>query len=470
MSSIYAETRTGPRVTVYLVNHNYEAYVREAIESVLAQTLSDYELLIIDDGSTDGSRAVIEEYLDPPGVRAIFQANKGLNATNNVALREARGKYLMRLDADDYLDPNALSVLAGMLDQDPQVGLVFPDYYKVASDGAVMGIVRRHDFDQVEMMDQPAHGACTMFRRECLLTLGGYDDSFRCQDGWDIWVRFIAHYGVRNVSLPLFYYRQHPKSLTRNEERLLATRAEIIRKRVVTVDTPLDCYAVIPVVSSRGSTAEVALDELADKPLIDWTIEAALEARNISRVFVSSDKRAVLSHVKARFGDAVRTVQYADRTYDQEEMLDIALYSAFDSLPSDERTFSAVMVLFVESPFRSARYIDMAVDTMNLFDADRVIGVRPEMDLMFRHDGSGMIPIRSARKVQLESHELYRQVGDFELLRRTVFYRDIPDRRRERIGHILLGRAAAHRVADEWDWSIAEHLAHKRAADRNAVA
>ncbi|MCG8511122.1 MAG: glycosyltransferase, partial [Rhodospirillales bacterium] len=213
-----------PQISIYIVNHNYGRYIEQAIQSVLNQTCDDYELLIIDNGSTDGSEEIISRYSNHEKVVTLFQDNIGLNRTNNVAIDETTGRYVMRLDADDYLHENALEVLAGTLDRRDDVGLVFPDYYLVDADGRLLDILRRHNFDEVTLLDQPAHGACTMIRRECLRALDGYDESYHCQDGWDLWVRFIGRYGVANVNLPLFYYRQHGTSLTDNEERILATR------------------------------------------------------------------------------------------------------------------------------------------------------------------------------------------------------------------------------------------------------
>src|SRR5437867_1266985 len=103
-----------PLVTVYITNHNYGRYLEQAIKSVLNQTQQDFELIVIDDGSTDDSRSIIERYADHPKIRPIFQENRGLNISNNIALRAARGQYIMRLDADDYLDENALTVLTGV--------------------------------------------------------------------------------------------------------------------------------------------------------------------------------------------------------------------------------------------------------------------------------------------------------------------------------------------------------------------
>ena len=147
-------------VTVYITNYNYGAFIEQAVESVLHQTLQDFELIIIDDGSTDHSREIIERYERQSQISAIFQQNKGLNITNNIALRASRGKYIVRLDADDYFHPTALEKLSSKLESDPQLGLVFPDYYMVNADGEIIEEFKRHDFDQdVSLLDQAAYGA-----------------------------------------------------------------------------------------------------------------------------------------------------------------------------------------------------------------------------------------------------------------------------------------------------------------------
>ena len=87
-----------PLVTVYITSHNYGKYIQQSVDSVLSQTFTDFELLIIDDGSTDNSRELIEHYREIENVKIIFQQNKGLNITNNIALRAAKGKYIMRLE------------------------------------------------------------------------------------------------------------------------------------------------------------------------------------------------------------------------------------------------------------------------------------------------------------------------------------------------------------------------------------
>ncbi|ODS33741.1 MAG: glycosyltransferase family 2 [Candidatus Scalindua rubra] len=222
-----------PKVTVYIPTHNYDRYIDKAIQSVLKQTMTDWELIVIDDGSTDNTIETISKYKTHPKIRIIEQDNKGLNVTNNIALRLSNGKYIMRLDADDYLDENILLVLSNILDEKPDIGLVYPDYYHVDEEGEIVEIVRRKKIEEeVELLDLPAHGACTIIRKECLLDLKGYEEEFSCQDGYDLWLRFIKRYKPYNVNIPLFYYRQHPKSLTRQQEGILDTRKKIKEKYV----------------------------------------------------------------------------------------------------------------------------------------------------------------------------------------------------------------------------------------------
>ena len=446
-----------PKVSVYIVNHNYGRYVERAIGSVLAQSFQDYELLIIDNGSVDGSREVIERYARHEKVVTFFQDNLGLNRTNNVAINRSTGRYVIRLDADDYLHENALEVLAGALDRRPDVGLVFPDYFLVDADDNVLDVVQRHDFDEVTLLDQPAHGACTMIRRECLEALDGYDESYHCQDGWDIWVRFIGRYGVANVNLPLFHYRQHGSSLTRNEDEILSTRSRILEKAAAGRKAVASSVAVVPIRGPALDPRSVALRPLGGKAVLEWTLDAALEARRVSHVLVTSSDDAVERHVRAVYGDRVAYFARDWHAALPDKPLDETLTVIFDRLPRQWRDFDAVTLLFVESPFRGARHIDAAIDAMEVFGCNRVIGVRHMHGPLFCHQGGGMVPLRCSSLLRRESEEVFRPAGDILVMRRGSFLRDTDED--ESVGHIEIDERAAHRLFSEWSWSVANAMA-----------
>lgn len=457
-------TRKPPLVTVYLTNHNYGQYLRQSVESVLGQTLQDFELLIIDDGSTDDSREIIGEYESDPRVTVIFQQNKGLNVTNNIALRTARGKYIMRLDADDYLDAHALQILSGVMEREADVGMVFPDYFLVDAEGGVIELVRRHDFGDVSVMDQPAHGACTMFRRQELVDLGGYDETFRCQDGWDIWVRFIHRHKVRNVNLPLFYYRQHADSLTRNESMILETRAAILRRQ----DTGQQkAHRTVAVITVRGAVANrnsVTLRPLAGKPLIDWTIEPLLASQTVSRIVVSTPDRDVQEHVRKTFADAVDVHERSLKLALPNSRIEDTLIQALDHAERDGERYDLLLHLGISNPFRAADSFGTIIDVMTTFETDTVVAVRPETDIFYQHNGHGLVPLRQSQALRLEREELFRDTGAMRLiavphLRATG--RVIGDR----VGHMVLDQRSAFALRSDMDWEVAEALIERDGQD-----
>ena len=160
-----------PLISVYITNHNYGKYLKQSIESVLNQSFKYFELIIIDDGSTDNSKKILEKYEKNPKIKVIYQKNKGLTISNNIAIKLAQGEYIIRLDADDYFHKNALkNLLTGF--NNPEIGMVFGDWYDIDEHGDIIERKKRHNFKkEVTLYDQPAHGACTMFKKKCLIEM-----------------------------------------------------------------------------------------------------------------------------------------------------------------------------------------------------------------------------------------------------------------------------------------------------------
>jgi CMP-N-acetylneuraminic acid synthetase len=449
-----------PLVSVYITNHNYGRFIEQSIESVRAQSLRDFELIIIDDGSTDNSREVIERYADRPGIRIIYQQKKGLNVTNNIALRVARGRYIMRLDADDYLDPNALLVLSSRLEQEPELGLVFPDYYYVDAEGQMMGMERRHDFGQgVSVFDQPAHGACTMVRRQCLLDVGGYDERFTCQDGYDLWVKFVTAYKVANVNLPLFYYRQHGSNLTRNEDRILATRTDIKRVHAERRALIPDAVGVIAVRGPGVDPGSLALEQIGGRSVLDRLIDAALGASRLRVVAVTSSDPAVAAAVTPRLAATSRLV-WVDRPAELARLnvnIEPTLRLVLEQSAVEAIQPGAVALLSENFPLLEPRFIDDAVHTLGLFEVDKVISVRPETSMLYQHDGHGLHNILNQdRFTKLEREALYRFAGGLTVWRTAMLRGD--GEQAPRVGHVVVNQRSSHGVFTAYDHRIAAWL------------
>lgn len=430
-------------VTVYITNYNYEQFLRQSIESVLNQSLQDFELIIIDDGSKDGSKAIIEEYRPHEKVSIIYQQNKGLNITNNVAMRTANGKYLMRLDADDFLEPNALEVMSAVLEKEEQLGLVFPDYYYVNADGARTGEEKRHNFEkEVSLYDQPAHGACTMVRLEFLKDLGGYNESFTCQDGYDLWIKFVMHHKVTNVSQPLFSYRRHGNNLTSNEERILETRKKIkelfVNQHLKTKRT----LCIIPVRSTMIGDVNWPLHEVKGKTILELKVEACLKAKRIDRLIISSADQEILEYAKATFkGYAQVDVIERPKAFSQvNETLKNTINQALNFAEEKYGEFEAIMTVSLEYPFTKSDIMDDAINTMTLFQSDAILSVRPDNRMYYQHTGHSLKPILDQDKfTKLEREALYKGAGGVVLSTKENFLKN---------GQLVEG-SISHIVVDE---------------------
>ena len=448
-----------PLLTVYITNYNYGKYIKQSIESVLVQTFQDFELFIIDDGSVDDSKEIIEQYRNNPKINIIYQQNKGLNVTNNIAMRASVAKYIMRLDADDFLTPDALEIMVSTLENDTDLGLVFPDYYYTNDDGIITGEEIRHDFDKdVSLFDQPAHGACTMIRLENLRMLGGYNESFTCQDGYDLWIKFIMHYKVTNINKPLFYYRRHGNNLTGNEERILSTRKKIKETYVESFKliTP-KTVAIIPVRntfinkinwplyknSNHNTILELALEKLENSKKIDWI------------VVTSSDKEILdfIESKKTNFSKLL-IIKRPFQLSKSGETLNSTFNFILDTLFQKQIYPEAILSFSLDYPFVTTDIVDDAINTLTIFKADSLISVRLDNKMYFQHTGHGLIPILEQDKfTRLEREALYKSHGGIMLSKVDNFKKN-GKILTGKIGHIIVDEKVSFGVFTEWDFSV----------------
>ncbi len=230
-----------PPVTVVMPVYNGAAFLGDAIGSVLAQTFADFELLVVDDASSDESADVIASYRDP---RIRFERNArnlGQTATLNRALELARGRYVARLDQDDVSLPLRLERQVELLDRRPEVDVVGTWGFLIDAGGRRVGAMRRRVRDRGNFLGALAVGECpfwhpsVVFRRDAIRALGGYDPSFAPADDVDLWTR-LALRGGQGVVLPEVHclYRLHRRqqsttaadrqrrSIARSHDRFLA--------------------------------------------------------------------------------------------------------------------------------------------------------------------------------------------------------------------------------------------------------
>ncbi|HKP63776.1 MAG TPA: glycosyltransferase [Polyangiales bacterium] len=204
-----------PRVTVMMPVHNAQAYLREALDSVLGQSYPHWELVAIDDSSSDDSFALLQEYAArEPRLRVFRQPEqRGIVAARNRALENAdpQSRYLAILDADDVALPDRLAAQVAFLEAHPDHALVGGQTLIIDEHSRPLGI-RRYPLDYAQICRvitrwNPIAQSAAMLRRSQQLQVGGYDPNFpRCQD-YDLWLRIAARFPVANLDRPVIRYR-----------------------------------------------------------------------------------------------------------------------------------------------------------------------------------------------------------------------------------------------------------------------
>ena len=194
-----------PLVSIIITNYNYGRFLGEAIESGLAQTWQNREILVIDDGSTDDSVEVARRY----PITLFTQKNSGVCIARNNALSVARGEYVSFLDADDRLPPTAIEhMLARLRDTPPDVGYI---YGQMQYFGVKTGLFASQPFDPRKLAKANFICATTLLRKQIIIDAGGYDDGFRMlREDWELYLRLWSR-GYRGEFLPevILEYRKH---------------------------------------------------------------------------------------------------------------------------------------------------------------------------------------------------------------------------------------------------------------------
>lgn len=232
-----------PVITVLLPAFNAAPFLGAAIESVLAQTCVDFELLVIDDGSTDSTRVVAAGFRDPRLRVLANERNLGLTATLNRGLREARGEFIARQDADDVSQPDRFARQLEFLRANPQVMLLGTSARQVDDAGRAQGTL---DMPRsplavrwAMLFDNPFLHSAVMFRRAPVVAeFGGYDESFSISQDYELWSRIARRHPVANLPERLVTLRAHAGSLMRSRRAELDAETRRIQSAALAAEFP----------------------------------------------------------------------------------------------------------------------------------------------------------------------------------------------------------------------------------------
>lgn len=226
-SVLSAAPKVTPRVTVVIPVYNRAAYVAAALDSILAQSFADFELLVVDDGSTDNSRAIIEAHDDPRIRLVVNERNRGIAATRNRAVSLAQGAYLAFLDSDDIACPDRLAQQVAFLDSHADIAAVGGWVAWMDESGRRRGKIKRlataPDDIAAQRLFRPGMVNSAAMARTKVLAQFPHRDGLRVGSDFDMWARFAGRHKLANLPAVLVMVRRHDQRITAALEDQVAT-------------------------------------------------------------------------------------------------------------------------------------------------------------------------------------------------------------------------------------------------------
>ncbi|MCK4851950.1 MAG: glycosyltransferase family 2 protein, partial [Candidatus Omnitrophica bacterium] len=248
-------SNAGPETSVIIPAYNCAGYITEAVESVLGQTYKDFEIIVVDDGSTDNTREILETYRRRGLIRYVYQGNQGRARARNTGIRSARGGYMAFLDADDVFLPESLEHRVRVMKEHPLLSLVFSDHYVKRSE-TDKGFFPHHRERRTIPRMAPAISAqygnvylfnslcckllfinnefpwtgTVLIRKACFDRVGYFDEGLERAEDTDMWMRVMAGNEVGYIDEPLSVYNVYRGKLDKEETRHYEAIIEYLEK------------------------------------------------------------------------------------------------------------------------------------------------------------------------------------------------------------------------------------------------
>jgi glycosyltransferase involved in cell wall biosynthesis len=224
-----------PTVSVIIPTHNRAKLIGKAIKSVLNQTYQDFEIIIVDDGSTDNTEETVKSFNNFK-IRYISHSNnRGISAARNTGIRASRGKYIALLDSDDEWLPEKLDQQIKVFQNaSSEVGVVCSWSYNIDEKGNYISkrcLPKKDGYIYEDLLStNPISVPTVLIRKECFHRVGLFDNLLNAQQDWDMWIRIAKYYKFVLIKIPLVKYRIHPNQISKNLEVKVITAKRILKK------------------------------------------------------------------------------------------------------------------------------------------------------------------------------------------------------------------------------------------------
>ena len=434
-----------PIITVYITNHNYGVYIKKAIDSVLEQSYKNIDLIIIDDASTDQSKKIIKKYEKNESIRIIYNNKKiGLIKSSNIAIRASKGNFILRLDADDYLDKKCLKTLYSKIGKNNNIAIVYSDYYEIDNKDNILIKQKQIDINSKNTLkDRPVLAACCLIRKSSLFSVNLYDEEFNRQDGYDLWYKLIKEFDFKYISKPLFFYRKHSKNLTSDKTLLYKTRSQILKKYAYEKIKKLN---IIGIGAVRGKKIENvhSLKKIKKKPLLFYTLDEAVKSKLISKIILTSPDTKLLSTTKKKYNNKI--IYHLRK--EEHALLNTHLrIGLLDSLKKIKKKIDLIVVLDVEYPFKKYFYIEQAISKLILHDCDQIISSIFEINnnyYKYSKNGVQLISNDKLSSLRYEKNTILKEAGGITVTRFEAYKKN----KIKKISNIIIDKESSISIND----------------------
>lgn len=404
------------KITVYMPSKNYGRFLEKSIQSIIGQSYCNWELFVVDDNSIDNTSEIGTFYSESYPGKIIFirhESSLGLQRVANDVLSRCTGKYIIRVDGDDWLDESALQILLSKIEEKEDTAIAYGNFLYVDAKGEIIGCEQKVN-EQTNWI--PSHGACSLIRTQYLKNVGGYDEELNAQDGWDIWQKLATRYQISYTSSYIFFYRQHSKSLSKNHKRLLLARKKIYEKSVSLAKTDFkpSCLVVIGAKSKYDTVSNAPGMQYRGMSLLENAIRSVSGGDMITDIFVSTDDEYVLnlSNSLRDMPDFPTSTTYIRNFTSKVGRLPLKeiLTEAIEKC-EQLRGYRPDITLFLSmfAVNRSEVHVRDAVNALRATSSDTVVTVNELKIPIFSIQSEGLKPVNSGklRGMNFETEQLY---------------------------------------------------------------
>ena len=372
------------KVSILITSYNYGQYIERCIRSCSEQQFpnNEYEIIVVDDCSNDNTEEVIKNLSWANNLTYIRnKKNLGVAGSSNLALKKSRGRYVVRVDSDDYVSKYFILLLSLFLENNHNYFCVSCDYILVNEN--------EEKIKRIYAKDEPV--SCgIMYRKDALIKYGMYNDKWRHREEEELRKRLGGNYKIYNLEYSLYRYRQHNNNKTkqkeyiRSREDLKNVTSNIDNTFEITKETVNDFTNnfefVVAIIPARGGSKRLKrknIYNVFNKPMISYAISAAKKSKYIDEVFVSSEDEEILQVAKEFGSNIIKRpkILSGDNIIKQDVLKHAALW-----IKDNFKKPTLVLSIQANSPEIKSKHLDAAIEKLAKYERQEIMSVDKDLN------------------------------------------------------------------------------------------